>query len=87
MAQEAGERAEQIYKHAIDAVDRLIESTDDPVLQKRYREEAVKMAMDMAKQAFEINKQDKAIQDQWQKLEVYIKEMNAQRWKDIIKEI
>jgi hypothetical protein len=60
----------------------MIGSTDDPFLQQRYREAAVKMAMDLAKQAFEINKQDKSIQNQWQKLEELTKQMNSQRWKD-----
>jgi hypothetical protein len=87
LAQDASEKAEQIYQHAVDSIDRLINSIDDPALQKRYREEAVKMAMDMAKQAFEINKQDKSIQNQWQKLEELVKVMDSQRWKDLWKDL
>jgi len=82
LALEAGGVAEKIYKHAVDSIERLIGSTDDPFLQKRYRDDAVKMAMDLAKQALEINKQDKSIQNQWQKLEELTKHMNSQRWKD-----
>ncbi|HEY4035402.1 MAG TPA: hypothetical protein VGL94_15700 [Ktedonobacteraceae bacterium] len=82
LALEAGKSAEQIYKSAVDAIDNLIESTTDFALQGRYRAEAVKMAMELAKQSFQIHKQDKEIQNQWQKLEVYIKEVNTQRWKD-----
>jgi hypothetical protein len=82
LALEAGGVAEQIYKQAVNSIEHMIDSTDDPFLQKRYREEAVKMAMDLAKQAFEINKQDKSIQNQWQKLEELTKQMNSQRWKD-----
>src|SRR5436305_11726872 len=87
LAQEASDIAEQIYKRATDSIERLINSTDDPALQKKYREAAVQMAMDLAKQAFRINEQDKAIQNQWHKLEELVKVMDSQRWKDLWKEL
>jgi len=87
LALDAGGIAEKVYKNAIDTVDRLIASTDDPVLQKRYREAAANWVTDLAKQTFEINKQDKAIQNQWQKLEELVKVMDSQRWKDLWREL
>jgi hypothetical protein len=87
LAQEAGEVAEKIYKHAVNAIERLIASITDPGEQQKFREKVAELTMDLAKREFEINNQDKSIQNQWQKLEVYIKVMNKQRWKDLWKEL
>ncbi|HEY4035588.1 MAG TPA: hypothetical protein VGL94_16645 [Ktedonobacteraceae bacterium] len=87
LALDAGNTSKQIYKQAFDAIEHLINSTENPVLQRRYREKATEMVMDLAKQSFQINKQDRDIQNQWQKLEEYVKTMDSQRWKDLWKEM
>jgi pantothenate synthetase len=72
----------RILNHVTQEVEGLIESTSDPRLQNRYREDAVKLVRYMTDIQAKIFQQDKNIQNQWQKLGEFTKQMNSQRWKD-----
>jgi hypothetical protein len=79
---DASKYTEKMLDAATQKIEELIESTSDPRLQNRYREDAVKLVKSMVGQQSKLFQQDKNIQNQWKKLEEYTNQMNAQRWKD-----
>ncbi|HEY4036932.1 MAG TPA: hypothetical protein VGL94_23485 [Ktedonobacteraceae bacterium] len=71
LAQEAGRAVEQVYKYAVDATERIIDSIDDPVMQKRCREEVVKLISESSKSQMEVYKLLYAKQEKLEMLKLW----------------